>query len=254
MPRQWYRIFQAILLLALFFFLGSKVISNQLSWYINPRFIILTQVGIVFLGILVYRLILEIRGSYEPHDAHEHHEHDEHDHDHAPAPFNLLIMLLPLLIGILIPARPLGSTAISTKGLTSTAPIVSSQAESRQLVVAADQRDILGWVILFTFEDNLEPFMGEQASVTGFVYRDKRLPEGQFLVSRIVIACCAADGYAAVMLVDWPESASLKEDTWVHVTGPVDKAYLGDDPQAIPLVKAESVEIVPAPKQPYLFP
>src|SRR5215216_1282744 len=245
MPKRWYRIFQAVLLLALFLFLGSKALGNQLSWYINPRFITLTYIGIFFLGVLIYRLIIEMKGSFAP---------DRHDHDHTSAPVNLLIMLIPLLVGILIPARPLGSATASTKGLTTSSPLISSQSESRQVVIAADQRDILGWVTLFYFEDNLDPYMGEQASVIGFVYFDERLPNGQFFVSRIILSCCAADGYAIAMIVDWTEAASLKQDMWVRVTGPVEKAYFADDPQAIPLIRAETVEAVPQPDQPYLYP
>jgi putative membrane protein len=245
MPQRWYRIIQAVLLLALFFFLVSKVLSNQLSWYINPRFIPLTYVGILFLGVLVYRLVLEMKGSFAP-------EHEEYDH--TAAPVNLLIMLIPLLVGVLIPARPLGSSTVSTKGPITTAPIVSSQSQSRERLVPVEERTILDWYYLFAFEEDIEPFMGKEASVIGFVYHDERLPEGQFFVSRIILSCCAADGYAVTMIVEWPEAASLKQDIWVRVTGPVGKVFFADEPQAIPLIQAQRVEIIPEPDAPYLFP
>ena len=245
MPIRWYRIFQAVLLLALFFFLGSKVVSNQLSWYIHPRFATLTLIGILFLGVLVYRLVLEMKGSFAP---------DRHDHDHTAAPLNLWIMLIPLLVGILIPARPLGSATVSTKGPIASTPIISSKAGNQERLVPAEKRNIVGWVTLFAFEENLDQYMDEEAAVIGFVYHDKRLPTGQFFVSRIVLSCCAADGYAFTMMVDWPQAASLKPDTWVRVTGPVGKAYFADDPQAVPLIHATMVEIVPQPDDPYLFP
>ena len=245
MPQRWYRIIQAALLLALFFFLVSKVVRNQLSWYIHPRFATLTLIGILFLGVLVYRLVLEMKGSFAP-------EHEEYDH--TSAPLNLLIMLIPLLVGILIPARPLGSATVSTKGPIASSPIISSRADNQERLVPAEKRNIVGWVTLFAFEENLDKYMDEEASVIGFVYKDKRLPDGQFFVSRIVLSCCAADGYAFSMIVDWPETASLRPDTWVSVTGPVSKAYFADDPQAIPLIRAERVVTVPQPDDPYLFP
>src|SRR5687768_2969657 len=214
MPKRWYRIFQAVLLLALSLFLGSKVVNNQLSWYINPRFIPLTYIGIFFLGVLVYRLVLEMKGSFAP-------EHDEYDR--TAAPVNLLIMLIPLLVGVLIPARPLGSSTVSTKGPITSAPIISSQSQTQERMVPVEERTILDWYYLFAFEDDIEPFMGDEASVIGFVYFDERLPKGQFFVSRIILSCCAADGYAVTMIVDWPEAASLKQDTWIRVTGPLGK-------------------------------
>jgi putative membrane protein len=242
---RWYRIFQAVLLLALFLFLCTKVLSNQLSWYIHPRFATLTLIGILFLLVLVYRIVLKMKGSFAP-------EHDEYDHT-AP-PVNLLIMLIPLLVGILIPARPLGSATVSTKGPIASAPIISAQADNQERLVPEEQRNIVSWVMLFAMEENLDQFMGDEASVIGFVSFDKRLPEGQFFVSRIVLSCCAADGYAFSMIVDWPAAASLKPDTWVRVTGPVSKAYFADDPLAVPLIQAKMVEIVPQPDDPYLFP
>lgn len=245
MSKQWYRAFQAVLLLGLFLFLGYKVVVNQLTWYINPRFVTLTVIGILFLVILAYRLFMEVRQSRQ-------HGPDEHDHDPAPAPINLLIMLIPLLVGILIPARPLGSATVSAKGLAAASPLISSQSVSRQLETESEQRDILDWVTLFYFEENLDPFLGEQASVIGFVYFDEQLPEGRFFVSRIIVSCCAADGFAVVMIVDWPAAASLEQDTWVRVTGPVDKVTFKE--QVTPLIRAESVEIVPQPEQPYLLP
>jgi uncharacterized repeat protein (TIGR03943 family) len=249
MPKRWYRIFQAVLLLALFFFLGSKVVSNQLSWYIHPRFVTLTQIGILFLGVLVYRLIRDMEGSFAPRAR----ERDEHDHDYAAAPVNLLIILIPLLVGILIPARPLGSATVSAKGLT-TSPLLNFDSGYDPLRLLPEKRTIINWVTLFYSEEDIDPYLGEQASVIGFVYFDERLPNGQFLVSRIIISCCAADGYAVAMIVDWPNAASLRQDTWVRVTGPVEKTYAADDLQVIPLIRAEMVEIVPQPDEPYLYP
>lgn len=245
MSQYLYRAFQTILLFALLLFLGFKVLTNQLTWYINARFVVITQIGILFLAILIFRLVMEIR-----HSRHQ----DEHDHEHAVSPFNLLIMLIPLLVGILIPARPLGASSISTKGFTTSSALISSQSASHQFETESEQRDILDWVTLFDVEDDLDPLMGQQASVVGFVYFDEHLPKGEFFVSRIVVSCCAADGFPVVMIVDWPEAASLKQDTWVRVSGPLDKTYFDQQPQAIPFIHAKTVETVPQPDYPYLYP
>jgi uncharacterized repeat protein (TIGR03943 family) len=191
---------------------------------------------------------MDMKGSFAPEKQHD------HGHDHAAAPVNLLIMLIPLLVGILIPARPLGSATVSTKGLTTSSPIISSQPVDSQLVALPENRTVVDWVTIFYSEENVDPYLGEQASVVGFVYFDDRLPNGRFLVSRIILSCCAADGYAVGMIVDWPQAASLEQDAWVRVTGSVEKGYFADDPQALPLIRAEMVEIVPQPEQPYLFP
>jgi uncharacterized repeat protein (TIGR03943 family) len=250
MSKGLYRSFQALLLLGLFLFLISKVINNQLLWYINLRFVTLTLIGILFLAILAQRLISEVLHLRKQMVKHEHDHHD--DHDHAPSPINLWIMLIPLLIGILIPAKPLDASAVSAKGLTTSSPLISSDSSSQLFETESEQRNVLDWVKLFYFEQELNPYIGQQASVVGFVYFDERLPEGQFFVSRFILSCCAADGYAVGMIVEWPEAASLEQDTWVQVKGPVDAVTFENG--ASPLIRAESVEPVPQPDQPYLYP
>jgi len=250
MPNRLYRSFQALLLLALFLFLMSKIFNNQLLWYINQRFVVLTQIGIVFLAILAQRLFTEVRLAREQQKV-EAHDHD-HNHDHAPSPVNLWIMLIPLLIGILIPAKPLDSSAVSAKGLTTSSALISSDSTSRLFETESEQRNILDWVKLFYFEKDLNPFIGQQASVVGFVYRDESLPQGQFFVSRFILSCCAADGYAVGMIVDTPQADTFEKDTWIKVTGSVDVVSFDGKPS--PLIRAETIEIVPQPDQPYLYP
>ena len=250
MPNRLYRSFQALLLLALFLFLMGKVFNNQLLWYINQRFVVLTQIGIVFLAILAQRLFTEVRLARERQMV-EAHDHD-HNHDHAPSPVNLWIMLIPLLIGILIPAKPLDSSAVSAKGLTTSSALISSDSTSRLFETESEQRNILDWVKLFYFEKDLNPFIGQQASVVGFVYRDESLPQGQFFVSRFILSCCAADGYAVGMIVDTPQADTFEKDTWIKVTGSVDAVSFDGKPS--PLIHAETIEIVPQPDQPYLYP
>ena len=259
MPQRLYRSFQALLLLGLFLFLMGKVLNHQLLWYINQRFVLLTQIGIVFLAILAQGLFTEVQLSRkrqeaeQPDDEHHHREHHhDHDHDHAPSSGNLWIMLIPLLIGILIPARPLDSAAVSAKGITTSSALVSAQSSSRLFETESEQRNVLDWVQIFFFEKDLNPFIGQQASVVGFVYREESLPQGQFLVSRFILSCCAADGYAVGMIVDSPQAGSFEKDTWIKVSGPVDVVSFNGNPS--PLIHAETIEVVPQPDQPYLYP
>ena len=251
MSLRLYRSFQALLLLGLFLFLMSKVINSQLLWYINERFAILTKIGIVFLAILAQSLFTEVKLARERQKTEEL-EHDHHDHEHAPSSVNLWIMLIPLLIGILIPAKPLDSSAVSAKGITTSSALVSSQSSSQLFETESEQRNVLDWIKIFYFEQDLNPFIGQQAAVVGFVYREASLPQGQFLVSRFILSCCAADGYAVGMIVESPQAQAFDNDTWVKVSGPVDVVSYNGSPS--PLIRAETIEVVPQPEQPYLYP
>lgn len=248
MQTRMYRSFQGLLLLGLCIFFASKAANGQLTWYINSRFVPLTIFGIIFLAVLAQIIFTEIRRSRKHDEEHNH----EHEHDHAPAPVNLWIMLVPLLIGVLIPARPLDSSAFATKGFNTNSPLVSADSSAQIFETESEERNVFDWLKLFNYESDLEQFNGETASVIGFVYFDETLGENQFFVSRFVVSCCAADGFAIAMPVEWSEAAALEQDSWVLVKGSIKSITLND--KIAPMIVAESVQPVPTPEQPYLFP
>ena len=243
-----YRSFQGLLLLGLCIFFASKAANGQLTWYINSRFIPLTIFGVIFLAVLAQIIFTEIRRSRKHDEEHGH----EHDHDHAPAPMNLWIMLVPLLIGVLIPARPLDSSAFATKGFNTNSPLVSADSSAQIFETESEERNVLDWLKLFSYENDAAQFNGETASVIGFVYFDETLGKNQFFVSRFVVSCCAADGFAIAMPVEWPEAAKIEQDSWVLVKGNIKAITLND--KVTPMIVAESVQPVSTPEQPYLFP
>ncbi|MBL8103571.1 MAG: TIGR03943 family protein [Anaerolineales bacterium] len=248
MQSRMYRSFQGLLLLGLCIFFAFKAASGQLTWYINSRFIPLTIFGIIFLAVLAQVVFTEIKRSRQ----HELETGRDHDHDHAPAPVNLWFMLVPLLIGVLIPARPLTSSAFSTKGLNTNTPLVSANSSVQVFETDSEKRNILDWVKLFNLEENTSQFVGQKASVIGFVYFDESLGENQFFVSRFVVSCCAADGFALAMPVDWQDAAALEQDSWVLVKGKIESIILND--RVVPKIIAEAVTAISVPDQPYLFP
>jgi uncharacterized repeat protein (TIGR03943 family) len=243
-----YRSFQGLLLLGLCIFFASKAASGQLTWYINARFVPLTLFGIVMLAVLAQIIFSEIKRSRQRAQDGEH----DHDHDHAPASSNLWFMLVPLLIGILIPARPLDSSAFATKGFNANAPLVSADSSALLFETDSEERNVLDWIKLFNYEEDVTQFIGQKASVIGFVYFNEDLSENQFFVSRFVVSCCAADGFAIAMAAEWDEAAALQQDSWVLVKGSIEAITIND--RRVPMIVAESVQEVPVPNQPYLFP
>lgn len=249
MPQRMYHSFQGLLLFGLCIFFVFKAINGQLTWYINSRFIPLTVIGMIFLAILGQTVFNEIRRARK--HAQEHPEH-HHEHNHAPSTVNLWVMLIPLAIGILIPARPLDSAAFDTKGFNTSAPLVSSESSAQIFETESEERNILDWLKLFNFQEDVSQFVGQKASVIGFVYFDEALDSDQFYVSRFVVSCCAADGFAIAMPVRWSNVKSLEQDSWIVVKGTIESFAL--DGTRLPLIDAVSVEPIDAPDQPYLFP
>jgi putative membrane protein len=161
-------------------------------------------------------------------------------------------MLLPLLIGVFIPARPLDSSAFATKGFNTNSPLVSADTSAQIFETDSEERNVLDWIKLYNYEANTAQFEGQKASVIGFVYFDETLSEGQFFVSRFVVSCCAADGFAIAMPAEWSEAATLEQDSWVLVKGTIKSVMLND--KVVPMIVAETIQPVPVPNQPYLYP
>jgi len=248
MSLRLYRYFQSLLLIALGIFLTVKIVSGKLIWYIHPRFIPLTVLAVVVL--LLIGMVVFIAGSRTGQDHGE--EEQEPGHEHGPSAWRLAVVTLPLAIGVLIPAHPLNASAMGGKGISSAVPITAGGNATIQFDQAADTRNILQWNGLFNSNADPSTYLGQEANVIGFVYHDPNLKDGQFLVGRFALVCCPADAFAVVMVVIWPQSATLPTNQWVKVKGPVQSVQLNG--QTLPSIQAVSVELVDPPPQTYLYP
>jgi uncharacterized repeat protein (TIGR03943 family) len=250
MTLRLYRYFQALVMLFLGIFLATKIVSGTLSWYIHQRFMPLTALAVIALFVIGQAVFNEARRT--PRADHQPDEIGEHDHQHVPSIWQIGIVAIPLLIGLLIPAQPLNTEALSGKGVSASAPITAGGAGEIKFDQAADERNILDWIRLAYSAAAPDTYLGQSANVIGFVYHDPRLPAGQFMVSRFALVCCTADAFALGMVVEWPESAALPADAWIKVKGPVTATEL--DGQKMLLIRATAVTEAQPPDQPYLFP
>jgi putative membrane protein len=248
------RTLQALILAGLGIFLLNKIWSGQLYWYINARFLPLTILGLIG---LLWLAQAQLRDRPPQAGGHEHGHHppsggDDHQHAHIGLPA-LALLAAPIVLGVLVPAAPLTADAIANRGLSQAAPLsAGGPVELVQFHLAPEERTILDWLRAFDQADDPSAFAGEPADVTGFVYQDARAGEEHFMVARFTLTCCVADASAIAMLVDWTGASALAANSWVRVRGPVRVASFEGRP--MPLVKAETVEAISPPDQPYLYP
>jgi uncharacterized repeat protein (TIGR03943 family) len=245
---------KVILLIALGIFLLSRLLNGTLSFYIHPRFnvlTLLTAVGLTALGIGY--AIQQRRQSAHVHD--DDHEH-EHEHSHDVSWAGLLLLALPVVLGLLVEPRPLGASALQNREINvgGGGSLVSSNApEGSELSVIANagERNILDWLYLFQRSPDPASFNGEEAHVVGFVYHDERFADTQFMVSRFTVSCCVADAAPIGLIVEWPDTAVLTPDSWVEVTGTLQAGTFNG--VEMPVLVAESVLPTETPSQPYLY-
>lgn len=243
MSQRSFRTYQALLLGALGIFLFSKVMDGRVLLYINRRFVLLVLLGALAL-IFLAQLVLRERPSPEMDEAEAHHDHDHHHR----SGLGLFLLALPLLIGMLVPERPLGALALSTRGVN----VFAVGGTSGRLGLPPEQRSILDWLREAAEDPSGEAYAGLPADVTGFVFYDPRLGDDQFMIGRFTIACCVADASALGLVAQTSGMENLPANTWVRVRGVM--ALTSLDGRMVPLIIADSVEEIPEPEQPYLFP
>lgn len=237
---------KALLLAGLALMLYSKFSSGALAFYINQRFAWLVFVGVLILAALaltmVYRLI-EQRAAIEQGSAARGHRLS------WPA---VILVSLPILMGLFVPARPLGASAIASRGIGLSAPggaggnaIVAQRA-------ATGPKNILDWLRAFSRESDPAAFAGQEVDVIGFVYRDSRNAEDQFWVSRFTISCCVADAAAIGLLVETDQASTLALDSWVRVTGRIGVGEFAGE--QLPVILPDMIEPTEQPEHPYLYP
>ena len=171
---------------------------------------------------------------------------------HPASILMLLLLALPVIIGVSAPAQPLSSSSLDNRGVSLTATFSSKEVSSQSFSVIEEDRTILDWIKLAGSARDTSAYTRQQANVIGFVYYDERLDDSQFMLSRFVVTCCAADAQAIGLPVETMQDIDLVDNTWVRVQGTLDKTNINGD--TVPLIRAASVEIITAPEQPYLYP
>lgn len=232
-----------------------KVFTNTLPLYVHVRYTpLITITGIILLLMAAVQVWMTLRN-----DEHDHnHDHDDHDgHDHSPITWKspaLLALLVPVILGLIVPPRALGSSAINTQGFSNTGTgmrTVQTIVDTTS-VVDTSQWTLLDYVNALVYKPDHPQLQGQPIETTGFVWRNDDMPEGQFYIARFVVSCCSADGLAIYLPVQWQGSSELPNDSWVRVRGTIGLEEVPGQPAAV----IQAAEIIPIeqPAQPYLYP
>jgi putative membrane protein len=240
---------KAVLLLGTGFFLYGRIVNGMLYYYINEKFAGFTLFGVI--GLLVVGFAYHFGKRAE--SAHSHlHDHSHEGHSHAISWGGMVVVALPVILGLAVPPRPLGASALDNREIVLSVESSALPASVQAAAKAAGERNMLDWWRAFQGTSDYSSFTNQEAKVIGFVYHDPKYDEGHFLATRFIVSCCVADAAVVALVVRWPEAETLAEDEWVEVSGKFAPSTL--DNWTPPILVAESVTIVDTPAQPYLYP
>ncbi len=158
------------------------------------------------------------------------------------------ILAVPVLLGVLVPSRPLGAADASGRintGLASSSGGGSLPAETLDW-------NVLDWITALNTADDPSKLNGLPAQVDAFVKHSDEYPPDHFVAIRLFISCCVVDGQFAGVPVQWQGSSDIPSDAWVRVTGEVKVGeFIGE---SMPIIVASAVEVSDEdPDQPYLY-
>jgi uncharacterized repeat protein (TIGR03943 family) len=160
----------------------------------------------------------------------------------------LAVIAIPLVLGTLVPSRPLGSAAVG--GNISLNAVSASGAQT--FTTDPLTWNVLDWLRAFNNSGDVNSFNGKQADVIGFVYREATFPDDQFMVARFTISCCVADASAIGVPVVWDAAGDYPADTWVEVKGTWEVGEFRGD--TVPILHPTTIDKVDQPDHPDLYP
>ena len=105
--------------------------------------------------------------------------------------------------------------------------------------------------ILQEVHENLDTYIGQKISFTGYVYRVADLKENQFILARDMIINSKNQTVVVGFLCESENAKDLVNDTWIKITGTIKKGnYYGE----IPILQIESLEETAVPNDRFVSP
>lgn len=105
--------------------------------------------------------------------------------------------------------------------------------------------------ILKSVHDDIDTYVGQKVSFTGYVYRVYDLTETQFVLARDMIVSSDFQTMVVGFLCTANNARDFKDGTWVKVSGKITKGHYHGD---IPVIEIEKIEETTKPKDSSVYP
>ena len=99
--------------------------------------------------------------------------------------------------------------------------------------------------ILKEVHENLNTYVGQKISFTGYVYRVADLKENQFILARDMIINSKNQTVVVGFLCEYENAKNLINDSWIKITGKIDKGNFYGEIPVNPFVAPPSDTFLP---------
>lgn len=264
------------LVLAAYFELTMYLeLSGKLDQYINIRYSYLAYISMVLSFLLATVQLYTWMKKIKVHS---------HLHGKIAKLTSPFILVVPVLVGLLIPTVSLDSTTVSAKGYTfplaagttkngvsddgttvqylkpDTSLYFTKSAYQREMkkelkryqgthalkISSQNYMEVMELIYLFPDE-----FSGRDISYTGFVYNEPGHKDYQFLFRFGIIHCIADSGVYGLLTTG--NQTSYTNNTWLNLKGQIQTEYNKDLQQTLPVLHITEVHQVNKPDNPYVY-
>ena len=105
--------------------------------------------------------------------------------------------------------------------------------------------------ILKAVHDNIDTYIGQKISFSGYVYRVYDLQDDEFVLARDMVINSDFQTLVVGFLCHSDNSSSYKDGTWVNIVGKIEKGYYHGD---IPIINISQIEETAKPTDAYVYP
>ncbi len=251
MKPQPVRLLRAGMLLGVAGLIVKLFATGQMVKYMSPSLDPLSAATGVILAAMGIKELVDSREPGHTHAAGQDHDHESGGFEQA---VTYLLVLAPLVLGLAVTPRALGSSALSGEHMTSlllafppistVAAPVAPPMPSRPIT---DVPDLLAYL-----RRAGESGVGQRVHAAGLVVRNDALDGNEFALLRYSIVHCVADAIPVGLLVVTPGDPGVQSDGWVEVDGVL--AVQQREGDRLVSIVADRVVLAEEPVNPYLPP
>ncbi|GAC1626110.1 MAG: hypothetical protein NVS4B2_05130 [Chloroflexota bacterium] len=208
-------------------------LTGTLGYYVNDRTVwIVLFGGVLFLAVGAATVTSALRRS----------------HDIEPLSWRTVVFVVPVLVGLVLPARPLSAASgqSSSLGALQLASHISSGSGGDEFGT---------WVAALANHPDPAWWAGRHVTLVGFVSHQVGLPARSMIVGRYLVTCCVVDATMFGFPVQIDHGEVPAQGGWIQVSGTFGRRYWTDPSgQQYPIVEHARLARVTIPSSPYLSP
>ena len=105
--------------------------------------------------------------------------------------------------------------------------------------------------ILQEVYEDVDTYVGQTISFTGYIYRLADMKENEFVLARNMLINSDSQSVVVGFLCNADNAKLFKDGTWVEVSGSIIKGYYHDQ---IPVIEVSSMKETSKPEEEYVYP